>query len=106
MIPLIITETETDKIDEATNGLQFSNFFFIKVIVLFCRILSVSMSHSSSTINAAAFLNSHLQLTTFQKEPFSHSLISKHFHLHFSLFHFCLLLQTFSSNKQPHLQLL
>ena len=105
MIPLNIIETETNKIDEATNGLQFS-IFFIEVIVLFCRISSVSVSHCSSTINAAAFLNSHLQLTTFQKDPLSHSSISKHSHLHFSLFHFCLLLQTFSSNKQPHLQLL
>ena len=78
--------------------------FFIKVIVLFCTISSVSMSHSPSTINAAAFLNSHLP--TFQENPTSQSLISKHSRLHFPLFYFCLLLQTFSSNNQTHLQLL
>ena len=35
MIPLIITETETDKIDEATNGLQFSNFFFLSKLLFY-----------------------------------------------------------------------
>ena len=58
-------------------------FFFINVTVLFSIISLVSTSHSSSAINAAAFLNSHLQLTTFQKELLSHSLICKHSHLHF-----------------------
>ena len=66
----------------------------------------VSTSHSSVVINLDAFLNSQLQLTTFHKESLSQSLIFKHSHLHLFLFHFCLLLQTFSSNKQSHLQVL
>ena len=81
-------------------------FFFIKVIVLFCIMPLVSTSHSSSsTINLAAFLNSHLQLATFQEELSLHSLIFKYSHQHLFLFHLCLLLQNFSSNKQTHLQL-
>ena len=36
----------------------------------------------------------------------SQSLIFKHAHLHLFLFHFCKLLQTFSFNKQSHLQVL
>ena len=79
-------------------------FFFINVIVLFCRMSLTSTSHSSVVINLAAFLNLYLQLTAFQKELLSHFLIYKHSHLHLFLFHFCLLLQTFSSNKQSHLQ--
>ena len=84
----------------------YNFLFFIKVIVLFCEISSVSTSHSSVVINLAAFLNSQLQLTTFHENPTSHSLISKNLHLHLSLFHLCLLLQTFLFNKQSHLQLL
>ena len=80
--------------------------FFINEIVLFCKISSVSTSHSSVAINLAVFLNSHLQLTTFHENTTSQSLIPKHSHLHFSLFHYCLLLQTFLSNKEWHLQLL
>ena len=52
MITVVITET--NRIYEATNGLQFF-IFFINVTVLFCRISLVSTSHCSSTINAAAF---------------------------------------------------
>ena len=71
-------ETKTNKIDEATNGLQFSIFLIIETVLL-CIMSLVSTSHSCpSTINLAPFLNLHLQLTTFQKDPFSHPLISKH----------------------------
>ena len=61
---------------------------------------------SDYTTNLAAFLNSQLQLTKLKKGLLSHFLISKHSHLHLSLFHFCKSLQTFLSNKHAHLQFL
>ena len=41
IIPVNIIESETNKIDKATNGLQFSTCFVIK-IVLFCLISTIS----------------------------------------------------------------
>ena len=79
-------------------------FFFIIKTVLFC-VISISKSHYSS-INLAAFLCSHLQLTTFQEELLSQSSIFKHSHLHLSLFDLCSSLHTVSFNKHSHLQLL
>ena len=52
------------------------------------------------------FSHSHSQLLGFQINPLSHiplSVNSLHSHLYLSLFHLCLLLQTFASNL--HLQL-
>ena len=76
---------------EATNGLQSFTFF---IIVLFSHSIFslVSMSHSVSSINAAYFFISQLQLITLKKELPDHFSFFKHSHLHFSLFHFCLLL--------------
>ena len=68
--------------------------------------LSFTSSHSSSVVNFATFfLNSHLQLLIFQTKSLSHFLFTKHSHLHLSLLHFCLLLQTIGSNLQTYLQL-
>ena len=49
MIPLIITETETDKIGEATNGLQFSIFlskllfYSVEYYQFLCHILLLQL---------------------------------------------------------------
>ena len=102
MILLKLKQIKYLKQQMADNFLFFLKNFYL----LFCEIASVSTSHSSVVINLAAFLNSHLQLTTFLENPTSQHLIFKHSHLHFSLFYFCLLLQTFPSDKQSHLQLL
>ena len=70
-MPVNIVETETNKIDEATNALQFSTYFVIETVLF--RIKSFISSHSSSDINLAAFLlSSHSQLLIFQTKPFSH----------------------------------
>ena len=51
--------------------------------------------------------HSHSQVLGFQINPLSHipfSNNSLHSHLHLSLFHLCLLLQTLASNLHLHLQ--
>ena len=51
------------------------------------------------------FLYSHLQLLGLQTNLLSHFLLTKHSHLHLSLFHLCLLLQIIGFNLHTHLQL-
>ena len=72
----------------------YNFLFFIKVIVLFFIMSLVFTSHSFA-IKAAAFFISQLKLIALKNVPISHSLISKHLHLHLSLFHFLLIVTNF-----------
>ena len=67
--------------------------------------LSSSGSEVRAYLGGEAFREwgHNLSFTLLKKELLPHLFFSLHSHQHFSLFHFCLLLKTFLSNKQPHL---